>query len=213
MPSEYWPWWRKGLPPGIRILQNYIGKCSFPLLQASIRYAADTFFKYSPLSLRICTLFFFCRKTRNAFPPEAFRWEHLLSHHHVWEASFVPTASPLCGFLLTNGLANSLMAYTTGGEPIGSLVLTGIGTDIAFKTLPGAKISHSIPEDINSQMYGLLHSLHFGPKENLAALLSYINQLGSQNSSAPMDLQRLNLSAIRWHCAGCTIPFLRNPSP
>ena len=101
------------------------------------------------------------------------------------EASFVPTASPLCGFLLPNGLDNSLMAYTAGGLPIGSLVLTRTGTGIAFKSPPGAEISHSIPEDINSQMYSLLHSLQFGPKENLIALLSYINQLGSQNIPVP----------------------------
>lgn len=101
------------------------------------------------------------------------------------EASFVPTASPLCGFLLPNGLDNSLMAYTAGGLPIGSLVLTRTGSGIVFKSPPGAGISHSIPEDINTQMYGLLHSLQFGPMENLTALLSYINQLGSQNIPVP----------------------------
>ena len=37
------------------------------------------------------------------------------------EASFVPTASPLCGFLLPNGLDNSLMAFTAGGTPVGIL--------------------------------------------------------------------------------------------
>lgn len=55
------------------------------------------------------------------------------------EASFVPTASPLCGFLLPNGLDNSLMAFTAGGTPVGSLVLTQTGSGIDFKSPPGEK--------------------------------------------------------------------------
>ena len=101
------------------------------------------------------------------------------------EASFVPTASPLCGFLLPNGLDNSLMAFTAGGTPVGSLVLTQTGSGIDFKSPPGEKISHHLPEDINPQLYRILYSLQTGPKENLIALLSYIDRLDSRITPAP----------------------------
>lgn len=101
------------------------------------------------------------------------------------EASFVSTASPLCGFLLPNGLDNSLMAYTADGELIGSLVLTQTGSGIAFKSPPGTEVSPHIPTTINPQMYRMLHSLQIGARENLIDLLSYLNTLAEQIAPAP----------------------------
>lgn len=96
------------------------------------------------------------------------------------EAGFTKNASPLCGFLLPNLLDNSIMAYSAEGNPIGSLVLTGTGSGITFQNPPGEPVTHIIPTDIDHSLYQVLYYLKNGSKENLAALLSYINALAAR---------------------------------
>lgn len=96
------------------------------------------------------------------------------------EAGFTENASPLCGFLLPNLLDNSIMAYTAEGNPVGSLVLTGTGKGVTFRNPPGQPITYTIPTDIDPSLYQVLYHLQNGPRENLSALLSYINRLAAR---------------------------------
>lgn len=96
------------------------------------------------------------------------------------EAGFTKNDSPLCGFLLPNLLDNSVMAYTAEGNPVGSLVLTGTGSGIAFQNPPGEPVTHTIPENIDHSLYQVLYHLKNGSRENLSILLSYINKLAAQ---------------------------------
>lgn len=93
------------------------------------------------------------------------------------EASFVDTASPLCGFLLPNRLDHSIMVYTVKGLPAGSLNITQTGSGIDWKSPPGAPRSSVIPKDLDPEMYAFLTGLRDNGPKALECLIEYLNKL------------------------------------
>ncbi|MCD7895055.1 MAG: hypothetical protein LUG50_00090, partial [Planctomycetaceae bacterium] len=93
------------------------------------------------------------------------------------EASFVETASPLCGFVLPSRLSHSLMVYSAGGLPVGSLQATETDSRILWKSPPDVPSSSDIPGDLDPDLHMFLQGLKDGGRDALQDFLEYLNRL------------------------------------
>lgn len=101
--------------------------------------------------------------------------------------------SPICGFVISNLLDYSLAVYRGDGTLAGSLNVVQAGSGISWKSPPGTTVSHTIPDDLDAELYAFLQELMAAGSETLQELIEYINNLQYHMQSASHTPTRIEL--------------------
>lgn len=102
-------------------------------------------------------------------------------------------SSPVCGFVISNLLDYSLVVYRSDGTLAGSLNIVQVGFGVRWNSPPGVPVSHTIPDDLDPELYAFLQGLVLSGVKTLQKLIEYINILQRNKQSVSHSPSRIEL--------------------